>query len=167
MNRKLKLFSDTIGAMLIKQAAHELKNFILYNSFANFFELEGLTPLAVYYTKRAGEEKLHHDWIMQYMNEGDCRLVYPIIEQNVEQVVTSIIDPFVSTVNREIETTQMLYKIYEQAIAEKDYMTMIWLQEPLLKEQIEEENTSRMARVIMERDGDILIKAKEVLNLLN
>lgn len=166
MNRKTKLISDTMGALLIKQAAHELKNFVLYNNFANYFELEAIVPLAEYFSKRAAEEKAHHDWILSYMNDADCRMMYPAIEQNKEQAVESLIDPFVFTVDREIETTQLLYKIHEQAVAERDLMTMIWLQEHLIKEQIEEENTSRVARAIMERDGDILIKAEAVLNLL-
>ena len=40
-------------------------------------------------------------------------------------------------------------------------MTMIWIEKPLLFEQIEEENTSRAALGIMEEDANILVKQEE------
>ena len=45
-------------------------------------------------------------------------------------------------------------------------MTASWLYEKLIKEQIEEENTSRMAVTIMEEESDIYLKADKVLDLL-
>ena len=75
--------------------------------------------------------------------------------------------PFGQTVVREIQTTQLLYAIYEASLAEKDYMTASWLYEKLIKEQIEEENTSRMAVTIMEEETrNIFDKAESVLELL-
>jgi ferritin len=124
-----------------------------------------LDDLATYYKKRAEEENLHHYWILEYLSNGDCRINYPEIPKNNE-IPTSIIDPFIMTINREIETTQMIYKIYEQAEKENDYLTCVWLQKHLLPEQIEEENTSRAARVIMELDCDLLEKCEKVLDLL-
>lgn len=166
MDRKLKLISPEVANLLIKQLVHELQNQHLYYSFANYFSLEGITDLEEYWNKRASEEKAHHDWILHYLSEGDIRVVYPAIPEDKAGVVTSEIYPFIASVTREIETTQLIYKIYEQALAEKDYMTASWLFDKLIKEQIEEENTSRMARVIMELDADILVKAERVLDLL-
>ena len=74
--------------------------------------------------------------------------------------------PFRATVDREIQTTQMIYAIYEAAIAEKDYMTASWLFDKLIKEQIEEENTSRMAQSIAEQEDSWLEKAEEIYELL-
>lgn len=166
MDRKLTLISDKVGELLVKQMAHELKNYNLYNNFANYFGLEGISDLEEYYKLRALEEKAHHDWILNYLTEGDYRFHYPIIEPNKEEQVTSFIDPFISTIEREIQTTQMIYAIYEVAMQEKEYMTCVWLHDKLIKEQIEEENTSRMARTIMELDADLLEKAEKILDLL-
>lgn len=166
MNRRKIQISEAIGQLLVKQSAHELKNYNLYNSFANYFSLEGLVSLEEYYKKRALEEKNHHDWILTFLSDCDYRLEYPIIEQNTEQSVKNLIDPFYATVEREIQTTEMIYHIYDQAISEKDYMTCSWLLELLIKEQVEEESLSRMALTIMEKNGDIFVKAEEVLNLL-
>lgn len=145
--------------------AHEMKNYKLYKIFQNYFDLEGLCKLAIYYSKRADEEMAHHNWIYSYLTDADSPTNY-LVDENSDIKITSILEPFTLTVAREIETTQMLYKIYETAIASKDYMTASWLSKQLIAEQIEEENTSRMAQTIMENEGDIFIKAEEVLDLL-
>jgi ferritin len=163
--RKLCLISSELGSLLVKQVAHELKNFNLYKSFANFFGVEGISDLEEYYNKRAIEEKNHSEWIYSYLTDGDYKFLYPIVELNTEKY-EQYIDPFILTVDREILTTQLIYKIYEQAVSEKDYMTASWLYEKLIKEQVEEENISRMAVTIMSMDADIFVSAEEVLKLL-
>jgi len=127
---------------------------------------EGIYALEKYYYKRAEEELDHHNWIVDYLTDGDYKFIYPIVEQNTEKFV-EYVDPFTQTIDREIQTTQMIYAIYELALSEKDYMTTSWLYEKLIKEQIEEENISRAAKIIIEEQGDIFIKAKQILNLLN
>lgn len=53
-------------------------------------------------------------------------------------------------------------------MAEKDYMTSSWLYEKLIKEQIEEENTSRMALTIIEEESSTVFeKACQILSLLS
>ena len=47
-NRKLTLISPILGELLVKQLGHELKNYNLYMSFANFFAIEGITKLEEY-----------------------------------------------------------------------------------------------------------------------
>ena len=167
MSRKLVLVSETISNLLIKQLAHELKNYNLYKSFANYYGVEGCVALAEYYKKRADEELNHHNWIYEYLTDGDIKFMYPPIEINTEKPTGGdYIMPFRATVDREIQTTQMIYAIYEAAIAEKDYMTASWLFDKLIKEQIEEENTSRMAQSIAEQEDSWLEKAEEIYELL-
>ena len=45
MSRKLKLLSEKLEKMLIDQLAHELKNYNLYKSFANYYDIEGVVDL--------------------------------------------------------------------------------------------------------------------------
>jgi len=165
MNRKLSLISPELGDLLVKQIAHELKNYNLYKSYANYFNIEGIIDLKKYYLKRANEKKLHHEWIVEYLTDGDFKFKYPAIEQN-EEVWDDYVQPFTQTIDREILTTQLIYDIYELAASQKDYMTISWLYEQLIKEQIKEENLSRMAKVIIEEVSDIFIRANKVLNLL-
>lgn len=164
-NRKLTLISPILGELLVKQIAHELKNYNLYLTYANYFSVEGIIDLENYYRKRADEENNHHKWIMDYLSEGDYKFMYPAVEQNSEKF-EDYVTPFKQTVDREIQTTQMIYNIYETALIEKDYMTASWLYEKLIKEQIEEENISRMVVTIMEESSDIYLRARRILSLL-
>ena len=166
-NRKLTLISPELGELLVKQVAHELKNRNLYLSYANYFSIEGVLDLEEYYRKRAEEENRHHQWIMDYLSEGDYKFMYPAVEQNTEKV-ENYVDPFKQTIEREILTTDMIYVIYDQAIEEKDHMTASWLYKLLINEQSEEENISRGALVIIEEEGaNIFSKAERILDLLS
>jgi ferritin len=165
-NRRLQLIDKELGNLLVKQIAHELKNYTLYKSYANFFSVEGITDLEKYYNQRASEEFNHQEWIANYLSNADCKFMYPAIEFNDEKAITYL-DPFTQTVAREIQTTQMIYAIYELAVSLKDHMTASWLYEKLIKEQIEEENISRMACTIIEESSDIYLRADRILDLLS
>ena len=165
MSRKQRLVSENLTKLLVKQLAHELKNYNLYKQFANYYIVAGIDELGEYFNKRADEELNHHNWLFDYLTDGDVKFQYPAIEAN-NVTVKNHLEPFQLTVDREIETTNLIYDLYEAAKAEKDYMTMVWMERPLLFEQIEEENTSRTALGIMEEDADIFIKAGRVLALL-
>ena len=164
-NRKKCLISDTMGKLFIKQVAHELKNYNLYKTFASYFDVEGIADFAAYWNKRAGEELNHHNWVVDYLTEANYPVIYPTIDAN-DVEIKDYSTPFTASLDREIETTQMIYGLYELAQSEKDYMTMGWLQKTLLYEQIEEENTSKSALDIINQESDIFLKAERVLELL-
>jgi len=165
MNRKLCRVSDAIGSLLVKQIAHELKNKNLYMTFANYYEVEGILDLAKYYRSQAAGEDSHHEWIMSYLSDANYKFSYPAVEEN-NVPIKSLIDPVNASLDREIQTTNMIYAIYDLAGTEKDYMTCAWLYEKLIKEQAEEEDLAKTVIDIMERDGDIFIKASQVLALI-
>lgn len=150
---------------MVKQLEHELKNYNLYKTVANYFSVEGILKLEEYFDKRAAEEHNHAGWIHHFLSEADVKFTYPLIEKNAE-AINDYVSPFEVSVDREIQTTNMIYVIYEKALALRDYMTASWLLEKLIKEQIEEENTSRMALTIMNQESDIFLKADAVLDLL-
>lgn len=164
-NRKETLVSPEVGALLVKQLAHELKNHNLYKSFAAFFGREGITDLEEYFNESAAEEYDHHSWVFSYLANSDYKFSYPAIEANTE-VASEYIVPFEQALAREIQTTQLLYTLYKQCIGEDDFMTASWLSEKLIKEQIEEENKSRMALDIITADADIFVRAHKILDLL-
>lgn len=164
-NRKKCLVSPAVGDLLVKQVAHELRNHSLYKSIANFFSVEAIVDLEEFFNKQADGENGHHNEIMSYLSDADYKFSYPTVLATTEPI-NDYIAVFEVALEREILTTQMLYAIYEQAMSEKDYMTAIWLLNGLIKEQIEEENTSRMAISIMNQDADIFVRAEKVLELL-
>jgi ferritin len=168
MNRTITLLSEDIKNLLLKQMAHELSNYSIYMTFAAFYSRNGYVNLEKYYRKRAEEEFKHHMWCFDYITEADCEFIYPAISVVPEKYTpqNDLLKPFEWTVEREIETTQMIYAIYEQAVKENDRMTMYWLGKLLINEQIEEENTSRMAQSIAEQEDSWLEKAEEIYELL-
>lgn len=168
MSRRITLLSPEITELLVKQLGHELQNYNIYMTFAAYFGREGYSQLEEYYRKRADEEHKHHKWIVDYMIDADCDFSYPTIGEVSSFKPTNLAEPFDKTVVREIETTQLIYEIYKLATTQSDYMTIQWLQEYLIKEQIEEENTSRMAQSIAEQDDTSWIpKAESILELLD
>ena len=165
-NRTITLLSQEIGDLLVSQISHELNNHALYMSFAAYFSRNGLKQLEDYYRHRAHEEFNHHQWIVDYLIEGDFDFNYPEVKA-ITKKINEHSEPFGLTTTREIETTQLLFAIYEQALLEKDYMTASWLYEKLIKEQIEEENLTRMVESISELDCDWLIKSEKIYDLVN
>lgn len=95
-------------------------------NFANYFGVRGFVVLEEYFKLRADEEYLHHSWIRKYLNENDAEYIYPTIDQFDKKIV-DMVDPFKMTVDLEIETTQMIYEIVDQAAAECDWATFNWL----------------------------------------
>ena len=158
ISRRECTLSKEIQELLLRQLKHELQNHNIYMNFANYFGVRGFVVLEEYFKLRADEEYLHHSWIRKYLNENDAEYIYPMV------------DPFKMTVDLEIETTQMIYEIVDQAAAECDWATFNWLlghdetTGRLVEEQREEESISRTVRDIAESEGSWLRKEKSIMN---
>ena len=169
VDRKICTLSDQMVSLFVRQLQHELYNHNLYRQFANWFGLHGLVVLEQYYKLLANEEKIHHDWIADYLNECDAEYEYPEIPKVTEDA-KDFITPFELTVAKEIETTNLIYDIVNLAQEEKDWMTFGWLMNSnpdkpmLVLEQQEEETISRTALDIATTDGSWLRKEKSIMN---
>lgn len=126
VKRRKCTLSEEIQKMLLRQLKHEMYNHNLYMSFSNFYGVQGLAVLEEYYKLRAKEEYLHAEWIRTYMNENDSAYVYPDIPA-ISEVFEDNVTPFKLTVDKEIETTQLIYEIVDQALEEGDWATFNWL----------------------------------------
>lgn len=169
ISRRECTLSKEIQELLLRQLKHELQNHNIYMNFANYFGVRGFVVLEEYFKLRADEEYLHHSWIRKYLNENDAEYIYPTIDQFDKKIV-DMVDPFKMTVDLEIETTQMIYEIVDQAAAEYDWATFNWLlghdetTGRLVEEQREEESISRTVRDIAESEGSWLRKEKSIMN---
>lgn len=158
VNRRKCTLSEKMIQLLIRQLQHELYNHNLYRTFANWYGIQGLTLLEEYYKLRANEEKEHHDWITDYLNDCDAEYIYPEIPKITESF-DDLITPFALTVDQEIETTNLIYDIIDLALEEKDWMTWGWIMNSdpnkamLLLEQIEEETLSRTVLDIAQQEN--------------
>nr|DAT50206.1 MAG TPA: hypothetical protein [Caudoviricetes sp.] len=169
--RKCPLSSVMIE-MLVKQMSAELANHALYMTFANYFEVEGLPKLGIYWRGRAKEEYLHHSWIFEYLTENDALFQYPPVPPIKVDIVDRIM-PFAATVDREIETTMSINKIVDQAQKEGDWATFQWLNGDdedtgmLVKEQVEEESISRTILDMAREQATWLRKENAILDFYN
>ena len=169
LSRRKCTLSKEIQQLLLRQLKHELQNHNIYMNFANYFGVRGLVVLEEYFKQRADEEYLHHSWVRKYLNENDAEYIYPTIEQ-FDKEITDMVTPFKLTVDLEIQTTQMIYEIVEQAANEGDWATFNWLNGHdketgmLVNEQVEEESISRTVLDIAESEGSWLRKEKSIMN---
>lgn len=170
LTKKDHCLSDTMIDKLVKQIQHELYNHNLYKTFANFFLVEGLMKLYQYYTNRANEELLHHNWIVDYLNANHIEFKYPSIPE-VSEEFDDYITPFEQTLDKEIETTNSINAIVELALEEKDWLTFNWLMKnsgsKLVAEQREEESISRTVLNIANQEDSWISKESAILEAYN
>lgn len=165
IDRRKTTLSDEVAGMLITQIGNEIHNHNAYRTFQNYYTLKGYDKIAEYYRMRALEELEHHIWILTYLNNCDVPFSYPKVKP-IEYEINDDVDPFRITVDLEIETTVGISSIVKAAWNEGDYQTFQWLMESLIKEQHEEESTSRTALDIAESDASWVTKGKYIKRLL-
>ncbi|MDR0913156.1 MAG: hypothetical protein LBM96_11255 [Methanobrevibacter sp.] len=165
-SRRKQSIGDKTAKLLIEQIGHELYNHNLYRTFANYFATKGLNKLEEYYIKRANEEIDHHTWIVDRLNYADVLYSYPAVDP-VEVDIKDEYETFVLTLDKEIETTQLIYGIVAAAQEENDWETFNWLQDTLVNEQTEEEHISRKFLKVAEQDTDWIAKEEYILDAYN
>lgn len=165
-----RILSDKIINKLVQQISHEMYNHNLYSGFANYYKIKGLENLYEYYTRRAHEELEHHRWIVDYLNENHIDFTYPTIPE-VTETYNDLVTPFELTLDKEIETTNLILDIVDLAQEEKDWITFNWLMRDsapcLVAEQREEESISRTALFIAKQEDSWISKADAILNAYN
>lgn len=151
---------------LVQQIQHELYNHNLYKTFANFFLVEGLMKLHLYYTERANEELIHHEWIVSYLNANHIEFKYPSVPE-ISETFDDYITPFELTLEKEIETTDLINEIVDLALKQNDWLTFNWLMKDsgakLVAEQREEESISRTVLNIANQDDSWISKESAIL----
>lgn len=169
VKRRKCTISEEMQKLMLRQLVHEMYNHNLYNTFANFYSVRGLNILAEYYQKRAEEEKLHHDWVYNYLLETDTEFIYPDIPA-ISEKFEELIDPLKLTVDKEIQTTMEIHEMVDLACDTSDWATFNWLnghdkvKGMLVDEQVEEESISRTALDIGMQEGSWLRKEKSIMN---
>ena len=159
--------------MLVKQRSDELYNMNLYSYFANVLDMLGLHMLAKYYDGRSNEEFLHHKWINEFLRSvymDNSAIEFDKFDQvnRVEADIDckNIILIFELTMKAELETTNNIFAILEQAKEERSFFTSKWLNDKfLIGEQREEEKTSIKALQIARMDVDWLTKEQSIYDM--
>lgn len=160
-----KIISSEIEKLLLLQLEHEMKNHNLYKMFSLYYNEQGYRKLCSYYIKRAKEELDHYNWIQNYLLDCDVCLKEDLKISANDNKIKDLKSPFVDTVEREVETTKMIYKIVDAAVKESDWKTFNFLHKDLIPEQIEEEKLSRAVLKLISCDTDWFTKQDNVLEL--
>ncbi|MCC8179789.1 MAG: hypothetical protein LIP23_02620 [Planctomycetes bacterium] len=162
--RRESYLAQDMADLLIQQIGLELNNQYLYYNFGIWCDINSYFGQAAYFYHRAGEEKDHAQWIIDYLTQADFLFSIPgtdafYIDIFKGKKKLTVKDPHDEVLIREIETTRAINNIRALSEETHDYITGHWLRK-LLLEQAEEEELSHTALDIFEHTDDPLIVDK-------
>jgi ferritin len=131
-----KKLEDAINEQINK----ELYSGYLYLSMSAYCEAENLPGFAKWMRAQAQEEVEHAMRFFDYVNARGGRVVLKAIEMPAP-VWKSPLEMFEQVLDHERKVTGMINRMYEVALAEKDYATQMELQW-FITEQVEEEQNA-------------------------
>ena len=132
LNKKIQ---DAINA----QIGYEFYSAYLYLAMSAHFETLNLKGFAAWMRTKFSEEQVHALKFFDYINDRGGKVVLPLIEQPKNSWKTNL-NVFEESLAHEQGVTARIHKLYELALAEKDYPTQALLQW-FITEQVEEEKT--------------------------
>jgi ferritin len=133
-----------IGAKMAKsinnQIQAELDSAYLYLSMATWFEEKNLPGCAHWMKKQAEEEQEHAMKFYDYLVERGARVLLQAIPEPKTEW-NNVTEVFEEVLAHEQKVTDLIYKLMDQAVKEKDYASiscLTWF----VDEQVEEEDTA-------------------------
>lgn len=129
--------SNNVQNAINDQIKHELYSSYLYLAMSAHFEAVNLPGFAKWTRMQATEEMEHAMKFYDYLNERSGRVVLQAIDQPPVEWGTPF-EIFEAILGHEQKVTGLIHKIYETAVAEKDYATQVMLHW-FIEEQVEEE----------------------------
>lgn len=168
--RKESYLAKDIADLLIQQIGLELNNHYLYYNFGIWCDVHSYFGQAACFYHRAGEERDHAQWIIDYLTQADFLFSIPGTDSHYIDIYKgkrglTVKDPHDEVLIREVETTRAINNIRAVADETKDYITGHWLRQ-LLLEQAEEEELSHTALDIFEHTDDPLVVDKYFKDVL-
>ena len=122
------------------QIHHEIYSAYLYLAMSAHFEAQSFPGFAAWMRKQYAEEMEHALKLFDYVNERGGRVVLQAIEQPQVEWGTPL-EIFQEVLSHEQKVTALIHKLYEVALAEKDYATQVMLHW-FIEEQVEEEDNA-------------------------
>ncbi|RPH95884.1 ferritin [candidate division KSB1 bacterium] len=137
------MLSKNMVMALNSQVKHELYSSYLYLSMSAYSDSQNLKGFAHWLRLQADEEREHGLKIFDYLLANGAKAVLEPIEQPpVEFGSPKAL--FQKVLEHEQKVTALIHKLYEQAMAEKDYRTQIMLQWFVTEQMVEEENAQEI-----------------------
>lgn len=135
------MITKKMSAALNKQVKEEFYASHLYLSMSAYSDNKNLKGFAHWLRLQADEEREHALKIMDYL----LSIGEPVTLDSIDKPPTEFGTPkamFEAVLKHEQKVTGLIHKLYEQAVAEKDYRSQIMLQW-FVNEQIEEEEQAQ------------------------
>lgn len=155
------LTNDKVVAAINEQIGNEFGASLQYVAIAAYFGGEALPQLSQHFFKQADEEDQHALRFVNYLIDAGGRAVIPAISAPQSQF-QSAAEAIKLSLDQEIQVTHQINALVELARAEKDYITMNFLQW-FLSEQLEEVSSMDTLLKIVQRAGDNLLRVEEYL----
>ncbi len=134
------MFTEKVKKLLNEQITKEFYSAYLYLYFANYYEEQGLSGFANWFTVQAQEERDHAMLFIKYMQNNDIKVTFKAIAKP-DTVMNEHMDALKASLEHEQFVTASIHSIYEAAYEAKDFRTMQFL-DWFVKEQAEEETNS-------------------------
>jgi ferritin len=134
------MLSASIQSAMNLQLKHEIESAYLYLAMSAYCESIYLPGIATWLRVQWQEELGHAMKLFQYVNARGGRVTL----EGVAAPPTDYASPiaiFTQVLEHERKVTDMINKLYEQAIAEHDHATQVELQW-FIREQVEEEKNA-------------------------
>jgi ferritin len=144
------MLSEKMQAAINAQIQHELYSAYLYLAMSAHFEASNLSGFAKWTRMQANEEQEHSMKLFDFINDRGGRVKLEAIAQPPFEF-GSPLEVFEQIYAHEQKVTSLIHKLYETALAEKDYPAQVMLHW-FIDEQVEEEKNS----------GDIVAQLKMV-----
>lgn len=146
------MISKKMATALNNQINAELYASYLYLSMSAHCDAQNLKGFAHWMRLQTVEENEHAMKIFDYLISMNQQVKLDAIDKPPVEFGTPK-EVFTKVLAHEQKVTAMIHKLYEQAVAEKDYTTQIMLQW-FITEQVEEEDTARGILEQIEAIGD-------------
>ncbi|ESN95876.1 hypothetical protein HELRODRAFT_185946 [Helobdella robusta] len=132
-------FAAECEAMLNKQVNMELHASYVYQSMATWFHRDdvALKNFHEYFKKMSSEEKEHAEKIMKYINKRGGNVVLQNVEKPPQENWGTGLQAFEAALQLEKSVNQSLLDIHKVASNFTDPHLTNWLEDDLLKEQVE------------------------------
>ncbi|MEW5719795.1 MAG: ferritin [Chloroflexota bacterium] len=146
------MFSKTMQDALNEQINKELFSAYLYLSMSAYFESISLPGSAKWMRAQHDEEHAHANKFFDYVNDRGGRVALKAIDAPQVEF-KSPLAAWEMVLEHEQKVTASIHKLYEIALAEKDYATQSMLKW-FIDEQVEEEKNATLLVERFKHAGD-------------
>lgn len=132
------MISEKLLQLFNEQIKHEYDSRNVYFGMESYLRDEDWDGFAEFFRVQAEEEMIHCRYFMEYLSFiGEKWEMLPLDGQKNEY--ESVLDVFENGLKHEKFITDKIHRLYDQAVEDKDYFAMKFL-DWYVKEQAEEEN---------------------------